>query len=613
MRKLRKLLMVALIGLLLVAIAGAGGVFYLFHRYGTDLPEYRQLANYRPPTVTRVYAGDGRLMQEYAQEKRVFVPVEAMPKRLIQAFLAAEDKNFYSHPGIDPLSIVRAVLTNVERLVTDQRPVGASTITQQVAKNFLLTNEVTFERKIKEAMLAFRIEQAFTKDQILELYLNQIYLGLGSYGVAAAALNYFDKSLDELSTAEAAYLAGLPKAPSWYHPIRQPEAARGRRDWVIGRMEDLGVISARGGGPGARRGPGDAPSRADRDGGRRVLHRGGAARAGRPAWRGVPLRRRPVDPDHPVAAAADARRPRPARRPDRLRPAARLAWAGGPAGADRGLAEPAGRDRSDRGARSLAARRGARGGRRRRHRRLSRRPHRRPAAGRADLGEGRRRGRQLGPEISHPEQVVAPGDVVWVEALPAEETDTTDAEAAAAHERRAAPVHAAPAARGRGRGGRDEPAHRARARDQRRLQLQAQRLQPRDPGAAPARLGAQAVHLSRRPGERPDAFQHLPRRADRDRSGAGTGQVEAGQLQQPVLRPQHAAPGPREVAQRHDRAARADHRHGPGGRHGRALRPGARPGPQPRRGAGRQRGQPAGADHRLRHAGERRQAASSQP
>ena len=176
---------------------------------------------------------------------------------------------------------MRAAVTNVERLATDQRPVGASTITQQVAKNFLLTNEVTLERKIKEALLAFRIEQAFTKDQILELYLNQIYLGLGSYGVAAAALNYFDKSLDELSTAEAAYLAGLPKAPSWYHPTRQPEAARGRRDWVIGRMEDLGVISAEEANAGARRAAGDAPARTDRDHGRRVLHRGGAARAGR--------------------------------------------------------------------------------------------------------------------------------------------------------------------------------------------------------------------------------------------------------------------------------------------------------------------------------------------
>jgi penicillin-binding protein 1A len=244
LRKLRKLLKVALIGLLLVAIVAAAGVFYVVQRYGTDLPDYRQLASYSPPTVTRVYAGDGRLLEEYAEEKRVFVPVEAMPERLIQAFLAAEDKNFYSHPGIDFLGIVRAVLDNVERLATDQRLVGASTITQQVAKNFLLSNEVTLERKIKEALLAFRIEQAFTKDQILELYLNQIYLGLGSYGVAAAALNYFDKSLDELSTAEAAYLAGLPKAPSWYHPTRQSEAAKGRRDWVIGRMEDLGVITA---------------------------------------------------------------------------------------------------------------------------------------------------------------------------------------------------------------------------------------------------------------------------------------------------------------------------------------------------------------------------------
>ncbi len=244
MRKVRKILLVGLVGLLLLAVIGAGGLFYLVQRYGSDLPEYRQLADYRPPTVTRVYAGDGRLMQEYAQEKRVFVPVEAMPKRLIQAFLAAEDQHFYRHPGVNPLSILRAALANVERLVTGQRPVGASTITQQVAKNFLLTNELSIKRKIKEVLLALRIEQAFTKDQILELYLNQIYLGLGSYGVAAAALNYFDKSLDELSTAEAAYLAGLPKAPSWYHPIRQPDAAKGRRDWVIGRMEALGAISA---------------------------------------------------------------------------------------------------------------------------------------------------------------------------------------------------------------------------------------------------------------------------------------------------------------------------------------------------------------------------------
>ena len=242
MRKLLKLVAVLSFGAIMLAMVGAGAALYLIHGYGAGLPDYRQLAHYQPPTVTRVHAGDGRLLAEFAHEKRVFVPVEAIPKRVIQAFLAAEDKNFYRHPGIDPLSIVRAALTNLGRLGDNRRPVGASTITQQVAKNFLLSNEVSLERKIKEALLAFRIERAFTKDQILELYLNQIYLGVGSYGVAAAALNYFDKSLDELTTAEAAFLAGLPKAPSWYHPERRPEAAKERRDWVIGRMLDVGFI-----------------------------------------------------------------------------------------------------------------------------------------------------------------------------------------------------------------------------------------------------------------------------------------------------------------------------------------------------------------------------------
>jgi penicillin-binding protein 1A len=226
-----------------LAMAAAVAVGWVLFEYGRALPDYRQLADYQPPVVTRIHAGDGRLMAEFAREKRVFVPIEVIPKRLIQAFLAAEDKNFYYHPGIDPLGIVRAALTNLSNLGSDRRPVGASTITQQVAKNFLLTNEVSIERKIKEAILAFRIEQAFTKDQILELYLNEIYLGIGSYGVAAAALNYFDKSLDELSTAEAAYLAGLPKAPSRYDPIREPEAARVRRDWVVERMLENGMIS----------------------------------------------------------------------------------------------------------------------------------------------------------------------------------------------------------------------------------------------------------------------------------------------------------------------------------------------------------------------------------
>lgn len=227
-----------------LSLAGAGAVLYLLWHYSKGLPDYKQLAKYDPPTVTRVHAGDGRLIAEYAVERRVFVPVRAMPRHLIRAFIAAEDKNFYDHPGVDLVALGRAVATNVINIVTQRsrRPVGASTITQQVAKNFLLTNEVSFERKIKEAILAFRIERAFEKSRILELYLNEIYLGYGSYGVAAASLNYFNKSLDELTIAEAAYLAALPKAPNNYHPIRRYDAAVARRNWAVGRMMDEGYI-----------------------------------------------------------------------------------------------------------------------------------------------------------------------------------------------------------------------------------------------------------------------------------------------------------------------------------------------------------------------------------
>lgn len=238
-----KLLGFSFLLLVLGAIAAGGGLLYLLHKHGQDLPDYRQLADYEPPTVTRIHAGDGSLLAEYAQEKRVFVPIEAMPERLIQSFLAAEDKNFYTHFGLDPVGILRAVITNVRQIGQNRRPVGASTITQQVAKNFLLSNEVSYIRKFKEALLALRIERAFTKNEILELYLNEIYLGVGSYGVAAAALNYFNKSLDDLTTAEAAFLAGLPKAPSRYHPVRAADVAKGRRDWVIGRLLDLGMIN----------------------------------------------------------------------------------------------------------------------------------------------------------------------------------------------------------------------------------------------------------------------------------------------------------------------------------------------------------------------------------
>lgn len=226
---------------LLGGIAGAGFAYLTYNHFAQDLPDYTQLKKYEPPIVTRIYAGDGRLLAEYAQEKRVFVPIDSMPDMVKQAFISAEDQNFYTHPGVDLVAIGRTVVMNF--LHRGSRMGGASTITQQVAKNFLLTNERTYSRKIKEAILATRMEKAMAKDQILELYLNEIYLGQRSYGVAAAAQTYFNKKLDDLSIAEVAYLAALPKAPNNYHPIRKHNAAVTRRNWVIDRMAEDGYIT----------------------------------------------------------------------------------------------------------------------------------------------------------------------------------------------------------------------------------------------------------------------------------------------------------------------------------------------------------------------------------
>ncbi len=225
------------------AIAAVGGGALVLAHFGRDLPDYTQLKTYEPPIVTRIYAGDGRLLAEYAQEKRVFVPVEVIPDMVKNAFIAAEDQNFYSHTGVDLTAVARAVITNIVNRGGGKRLVGASTITQQVAKNFLLTNERSYERKIKEAILATRMEKAMSKNQILELYMNEIYLGQRSYGVAAAAQTYFNKKLDDLSIAEAAYLAALPKAPNNYHPVRNHNTAIGRRNWVIDRMQEDGYVT----------------------------------------------------------------------------------------------------------------------------------------------------------------------------------------------------------------------------------------------------------------------------------------------------------------------------------------------------------------------------------
>jgi penicillin-binding protein 1A len=224
---------------LIVGVATVGGLFWHFSH---GLPDHKQLADYQPATVSRLYAADGRLLAEYAKEKRVFVPVAAMPKRLLQAFVAAEDQRFFTHPGVDFLGVLRAVIANVAN--PGKRPEGASGITQQVAKNFLLNNQATLARKIREAILAFRIENTYSKERILELYLNEIYLGSGNYGVASAALNYFDRSLGELTLSEIAYLAALPKAPNRYNIVKNEKEAYARRDYVLGRMRDDGYITA---------------------------------------------------------------------------------------------------------------------------------------------------------------------------------------------------------------------------------------------------------------------------------------------------------------------------------------------------------------------------------
>ena len=220
----------------LFILSGIAVLFYGLWYFGKDLPDYKELSKYNPNVVTRIHAGNGALLAEYAIQKRVFVPINVIPKKVINAFISAEDKDFYNHFGIDLLATFRALITNVKNIGTNKRLIGASTITQQVAKNFLLSSEMSYERKIKEAILAIRIERALSKNEILELYLNEIYLGFKSYGVAAAALNYFDKSLDNLDLSEAAFLAALPKAPNNYNPIYKNKQAIIRRNWVLSQM-----------------------------------------------------------------------------------------------------------------------------------------------------------------------------------------------------------------------------------------------------------------------------------------------------------------------------------------------------------------------------------------
>ncbi len=226
-----------------MGVIGLSAAIYLCYHYSRDLPDYFQLADYHPPSVTRIYSREGKLIEEYALERRVFVPINSIPRSLIEAFISAEDKNFYAHPGVDIVSIIRAAFLNISNVVHHRRIEGGSTITQQVVKNFLLTNEVSIERKIKEAILSYMISKTFTKDQILELYLNQTYFGKGAYGVAMAAQNYFNKSIDDLTIEESAFIAGLPKAPSNFNPEKNYARVKERRDYVLLRMLENGYIT----------------------------------------------------------------------------------------------------------------------------------------------------------------------------------------------------------------------------------------------------------------------------------------------------------------------------------------------------------------------------------
>ena len=236
---LKKILLLFTSILVLISIL----IIVILWTFSNNIPDYKFLKNYKPPVSSKVYSGNGDLVADFSKEKRIFVPYRSIPKNVINSFLSAEDKNFFSHPGVDAKGVLRATINNIQNIMTSKRLEGASTITQQVAKNFLLTNEVSLNRKIKEAILAFRIERALSKERILELYLNQIYLGSGAYGVAAASLEYFDKSIKELNYSEAALLAALPKAPSKYNPYRDIKLAKFRRDLVIKNLFDNNFIN----------------------------------------------------------------------------------------------------------------------------------------------------------------------------------------------------------------------------------------------------------------------------------------------------------------------------------------------------------------------------------
>ena len=525
-----------------------------------DLPNYDVLAKYEPPVMTRVHAADGQLVAEYAKERRLYLPIQAVPDRVKAAFISAEDKSFYEHSGLDYYGIIRAAFINLRnKLDHNGGPlVGASTITQQVAKNFLLSSDQTINRKIKEAMLSLRIEQAYPKDKILELYLNEIYFGLGAYGVASAALTYFDKSVHELTLAETAYLAALPKGPNNYNPFRHPDRAVERRNWVIDRMVENGYATAQEG-EAAKKDPlgvvvhDTTPAMFGADYfaeevrrelidmyGEKTLYEGGlSVRTSLNPQLQVLARQSLIDglvkydEEHgwrgPVDHIDDLS-------PDWGPPLAKIQaladvieWR---------LAVVLSVDGQDA--------------------KIGLQPSLEPGTGK--VAPDRETGTipfdqlkwakwQTGPKKG--KALKSAGDVLVGRRRGL----------CRKGRRRPRRIYAAPGAGGRGLHRRDGPAHRPRAGHGRRLLLRPQRVQPRHPGRAPARFLLQALRLFRRARQRLHAVLGGHGRAAVHRPGQRPGRVAAGELRGRLPRALDAQDRHRAFAQRHDRAPRPGHGH----------------------------------------------------
>ena len=538
----------------LVSIGAGAGLLWHFSK---DLPDYSQLQDYEPPVMTRVHATDGALVAEYATQRRLYIPIQAVPKMVINAFLAAEDKNFYDHNGLDFQGMTRAAIVYAQNYGSNRRPQGASTITQQVAKNFLLTNEVSFTRKIKEALLALKIERTYSKDKILELYLNEIYLGFSAYGIAAASLMYFDKSVHELTIPEAAYLAALPKAPSSLHPFRARERAIERRNYVIDQMVLTGVVK-----------------QADADKFKKepltVTARPTGSHIFAADYFAEEVRRWIYDKYGEKTLYEGGLSVRTTLDP-KLQVQARTALVDGLIKFDEG--------QGWRGPVQKLKPEGDWGVKLSEVKQLNDVAPWRLSVVLATSDQSATVGlyppREPGGALSKERATgVVPLDAVkWAKAA---EGPTRGRVPTRVNQvlrgrrrrlRRAAQqgsqhLAAAPGAGGFRRDGRDGPVDRPRAGDGRRLLVRSEPVQPRDPGDAPAGLVVQAVRLCRRARQRLHAVDRGDGRADRNQPGPGRSAVAAGELfDRQVLRPVDAAHRHRIVAQHHDGAARAGRRH----------------------------------------------------